>query len=66
VDFVDMAVVEFFACSFDGANICAQQTNNNGQFALDDVRLGIPEPESLALAFLGMLALGLSRQRKLG
>jgi hypothetical protein len=63
--FVNMTSVEFFACSFDGVNLCAQATNNNGQFALDNVT-GVPEPESLALVFLGMLALGLSRQRKLG
>ena len=56
-DFVDLSALVFFSCSLSGGNLCDDPTNNNGQFALDDIQVTVvPEPSSVALV---VLALGL-------
>ena len=70
VDFTSLTnlkSLEFFSCSLANNQLCTQATNNNGQFAVDNIRLSfVPEPASVALVLFGMLALGWSRQRKAG
>ena len=56
--------VEFFACAFDGVNVCAAPTRNNGQFAIDNINLNnIPEPSTAAMLALCMLGLALFSRR---
>ena len=56
--------VEFFACSFDGTNVCNAPTLNNGQFAIDNINLNnIPEPSTTAMVALCMLGLALFGRR---
>lgn len=56
--------VEFFACSFDGVNVCAAPTRNNGQFAIDNITANkIPEPSTTAMLSLCLLGLALFSRR---
>lgn len=57
------------ACLFDGSGACSTErfvTQNNAQFALDDLNLTeVPEPASVALILLGLAGLGsVSRRRR--
>lgn len=54
--FVGLSELWFFSCSLSGP--CNDLTNNNGQFAIDDIQItvDVPEPSSVALT---LLALGL-------
>lgn len=62
--FTDVKLVEFFACSFDGVNICAAPTANNGQFAIDNIQVTfVPEPSTLSLLPLALLGLALGKRR---
>ncbi len=62
--FTDVKFVEFFACAFDGVDFCTPPTQNNGQFAIDDIRLSfVPEPATLALMPIFLLGLALRRRR---
>ena len=64
--FTNLKQIEFFACSFDGTNLCATPLQNNGQFALDNILVTsapIPEPTTVALFSLGLVGLALSRRR---
>lgn len=62
--FNDVKLVEFFACSFDGVNICAAPTANNGQFAIDNIQVAfVPEPSTLALLPLALLGLAMRKRR---
>ena len=56
--------VEFFACAFDGVNVCAAPTFNNGQFAIDNITANkIPEPSTTAMLSLCLLGLALFSRR---
>ena len=56
--------VEFFACSLVGNQVCTVNTNNNGQFAIDDILLStVPEPASFALVTVALFGLRLSTRR---
>ena len=62
--FSHLKLVEFFACSFDGINVCAASTFNNGQFAIDNITLNaIPEPSTTAMLTLCLLGLALFSRR---
>lgn len=69
--FVNLNQVEFFACASTNAGVCQEPTNNNAQFALDDIQLtnaqpvAVPEPASLPLLALGLLGLMLISRRNL-
>ena len=63
-DFHDLLFVEFFACSLVGNQVCTAPTNDSGQFAIDDIQVSAaPEPATVALVMVALLALGLSRRR---
>jgi len=66
--FKDMVFIEFFSCSVVGGQLCTAPTENDGQFALDNIQLSVPEPGSVALVMLAMLALGMTMtaRRRLG
>lgn len=56
--------VEFFACTFDGVSVCATPTDNNGQFAIDNISgVLLPEPSGLAVLPVALLGLALASQR---
>jgi hypothetical protein len=63
--FTNLQSVEFFACSLVGGQVCTSPTNNNGQFAIDNIRVSfVPEPSSVALLMLALVALGFTLRRK--
>jgi len=52
--------LDFYACSLVGGLTCTQPTLNNGQFAIDNISItAVPEPSTVLLLTLGVLALGL-------
>jgi len=62
--FTDVKAVEFFACSFNGVNVCAAPTANNGQFAIDNIQVTfVPEPSTLSLLPLALLGLVMRKRR---
>lgn len=71
--FVNLSQVEFFACASTNAGVCQEPTNNNAQFAIDNILLttaqvnvnAVPTPASLPLLALGLLGLMLIRRRNL-
>lgn len=53
-DFVGLSSVMFLSCSLSSP-LCSDPTNNNGQFAIDDIQISlVPEPSSVALVLLAM------------
>lgn len=65
--FTNLKQVEFFACSWTDGVACSAPTQNNGQFAIDDISVSVvPEPASallMALGLAGFAGLGLQRRR---
>lgn len=65
--FTDLVSVNFFGCAFTGNFDCSATTiQNNGQFALDDIKLtaAIPEPTTTALLALGLLGVAVASRRR--
>ncbi|MFY9513190.1 MAG: NF038120 family PEP-CTERM protein [Rubrivivax sp.] len=63
--FSNLKQVEFRACSLVGSAICTVATQNNGQFAIDNILVAapVPEPSTTLLLTLGLLGLGLRARR---
>ncbi len=67
--FTNLFSVDFFTCANTGGQLCTTPTQNNGQFALDNINATvaapIPEPETTALMALGLMVLAaVSRRRR--
>jgi hypothetical protein len=68
--FTNLKTLEFFTCAVVNGQVCTVPTQNNGQFALDNVNLTavaapIPEPETTALMALGLMVLtAVARRRR--
>lgn len=61
---IDFTSVSFAACLYDGNGDCAPGNSFNlGQFGIDAVQV-VPEPASLALIGLGLLAAGATSRRR--
>ena len=61
----NMAWVEFYTCPIVSNSLsCATALKNNGQFALDDIAVTVPEPETAAMLAIGLLALALRRRAR--
>lgn len=65
--FVDLQQVEFFGCALTSTSVCAVATENNAQFAIDNIQVtaAIPEPTTTALMALGLLGLALRARRSI-
>ena len=63
--FVDLKAVEFFGCVLTQTSVCAVASQNNAQFAIDDIQVtgAVPEPTTTALMALGLLGLALRSRR---
>ena len=68
--FTNLKTLEFFTCAVVNGSACTTPTQNNGQFALDNVNLTqvaapVPEPETTALMALGLMVLtAVARRRR--
>ncbi|MEO5732085.1 MAG: NF038120 family PEP-CTERM protein [Rubrivivax sp.] len=62
--FTNLVQLQFKACSLVAGVACTVATNNNGQFALDDVVLTVvPEPGTWLMLATGLLGLGAVARR---
>lgn len=68
--FTNLLAVDFFTCTISNGAFCTLATRNNAQFALDNILVTgvaapIPEPETMALMAIGLMALtAVSRRRR--
>ncbi len=63
--FTNLVQLQFKACSLVAGVACTEATNNNGQFALDDVILtAVPEPGTWLMFATGLLGLALAARRR--
>ena len=61
--FKNLVGVQFYACVLD-TGVCATPTLNNGQFAIDNIKVtAVPEPTTLLLMTAGLLGLALRARR---
>lgn len=61
--FNNLKLVEFYACAYDGINVCGGPLQNNGQFAIDNITVSVPEPTTTVMLTLGLLGLVLRSRR---
>ena len=61
--FTNLKLVEFYACAYDGVNVCSGPLQNNGQFAIDNITVSVPEPATTVMLTLGLLGLALRSRR---
>lgn len=62
--FNNLKQVDFYACSWVGGVACGAPTQNNGQFAIDNISVSaVPEPGAALLLALGLAGLALHRRR---
>ena len=58
---VRLSAVSFLACTFVGSS-CNWPVGNVGQFAMDNIQVEVPEPGTIALMAIGLLAIGARRR----
>lgn len=63
-EFQNLSAMAFYACALTGSGACVDFTRNNAQFALDNITTTVvPEPGTIALMAVGLLALALRTRR---